>query len=166
MRLLYAALMEHLWAPWRNLYVKDSQKNEGNIFTAIANDNDDEANYVLARGKACFAVLNIYPYNTAHLMVIPYRETGALEDLSDDELLEIMTMLKRMKAAITAAFQPQGFNVGINLGAAAGAGIAQHLHVHLVPRWRGDANFMTTTAETRVHPNDLAGVYAAIRKQL
>lgn len=158
--------MEHLWAPWRNLYVKDSQKNEGNIFASIANCTDDEANYVLARGKACFAVMNIYPYNTAHLMIIPYRATGALEDLSDDELLEMMTMLKRMKAAVTAAFNPQGFNVGINIGAAAGAGIDQHLHMHLVPRWRGDANFMTTTAETRVHPNDLGTVYAAIRKQL
>jgi ATP adenylyltransferase len=158
--------MEHLWAPWRNLYVKDPQKHSGDVFATIAQSSDDEANHVLVRGKGCFALLNIYPYNTGHLMVVPYRATGALEDLSDDELLEIMTMLKRLKAAITAAFQPQGFNIGINLGAAAGAGIDQHLHVHLVPRWRGDANFMTTTADTRVHPNDLPTVYAAIRKQL
>ena len=81
-------------------------------------------------------------------------------------MLEMMTMLKRMKAAVTAAFQPQGFNVGINLGAVAGAGIEQHLHIHLVPRWRADSNFMTVTAETRVHPTDLASVYAAIKKQL
>jgi ATP adenylyltransferase len=158
--------MEHLWAPWRNLYVKDSRKHEGNIFAEIAQGSDDEAHFVLARGKSCFAILNLYPYNTAHLMVIPYRETGALEELSDDELLEMMTMLKRMKAAVTVAFQPQGFNVGINLGSAAGAGIDQHLHIHLVPRWRNDANFMTTTAETRVHPSDLASVYAQIKKQL
>jgi ATP adenylyltransferase len=158
--------MEHLWAPWRNLYVKDEQKNDGDVFAEIARDSNDEANHVLARGKSCFAVLNIYPYNTAHLMIVPYRATGALEDLGDDELLELMTMLKRMKAAVTAAFNPQGFNVGINLGAAAGAGIDQHLHVHLVPRWKGDSNFMTTTAGTRVHPTDLAGVYAAIKKQL
>ena len=158
--------MEHLWAPWRNLYVKDTQRNGGNVFEQIAQGSDDEAHFVLARGKSCFVVLNVYPYNTGHLMVIPYRFTGALEDLSDDETLEMMTMLKRMKAAVTAAFQPQGFNVGINLGAAAGAGIEQHLHIHLVPRWRADANFMTVTAETRVHPNDLATVYAAIKKQL
>ena len=158
--------MEHLWAPWRTPYVKDNRKTEGDIFAEIARGSEDEANYVLARGKSCFALLNIFPYNTGHLMVVPYRATGALEDLSDDETLELMSMLKQMKAAITAAFQPQGFNVGINLGAAAGAGIDQHLHVHLVPRWRGDSNFMTTTAETRVHPNDLAGVYAAIKKQL
>jgi len=166
MRLFYLHPMEHLWAPWRNLYVKDSRRNEGNIFARIAQGSDDEAHFVLARGKSCFALLNVYPYNTAHLMIIPYRETGALEDLADDELLEVMTMLKRMKAAVTAAFHPDGFNVGINLGAAAGAGIDQHLHVHLVPRWRNDANFMTTTAETRVHPSDLASVYAAIKKAL
>jgi ATP adenylyltransferase len=166
MQLLYDTSMEHLWAPWRNLYVKDSQKNEKNIFAEIAQGSDDEGHNVLARGKSCFAILNLYPYNTGHLMVIPYRETGALEDLSDDELLELMTMLKQMKAAVTAAFHPDGFNIGINLGAAAGAGIEQHLHIHLVPRWRNDANFMTITAETRVHPNDLATVYAAIKKQL
>ena len=158
--------MEHLWAPWRNLYVKDTQKNEGGVFARIAQSSDDEANFVLARGKSGFAVLNVYPYNTGHLMIIPYRETGALEDLSDDELLEMMTLLKKMKTAVSAAFSPHGFNVGINLGAAAGAGIDQHLHIHLVPRWRGDANFMTATAETRVHPTDLATVYAAIRKHL
>ena len=158
--------MEHLWAPWRNLYVKDGTKHEGNIFARIAQGADDETNYVLARGKASFAILNVYPYNTGHLMIIPYRETGALEDLSDDETLEMMTLLKRLKAAVTAAFRPDGFNIGLNLGAAAGAGIDQHLHIHLVPRWRGDANFMSTTAETRVHPTDLPTVYAAIRKQL
>ncbi len=158
--------MEHLWAPWRNLYVKDGAKHEGNIFAHIAQGTDDEANFVLARGKSCFAVLNIYPYNTGHLMVLPYRETGALEDLSDDETLEMMTMLKHLKAAISAAFRPDGFNIGINLGVAAGAGIEQHLHIHLVPRWRGDANFMSTTAETRVHPTDLPTVYAMIKKQL
>jgi len=158
--------MEHLWAPWRNLYVQDPQKISGNVFARIAASTNDEANHVLLRGKSCFAVLNVYPYNSGHLMIIPYRETGALEDLSDDETLEMMTMLKTLKAALTAAFQPHGFNVGINLGAAAGAGIEQHLHMHLVPRWRNDANFMTTTAETRVHPNDLDQVYKAIKKQL
>ncbi len=158
--------MEHLWAPWRNHYVKDTLRNEGNIFARLAQSPDDEAHFILQRGKSCFAILNLYPYNTGHLMILPYRETGALEDLSDDETLEMMTMLKRLKAAITAAFRPDGFNVGINLGAAAGAGIDQHLHIHLVPRWRGDANFMTTTAETRVHPNDLAATYAAIKKHL
>jgi ATP adenylyltransferase len=146
--------------------VATPQGEKGDVFAEIARSSDDETNHVLARGKSCFAVLNLYPYGTGHLMVVPYRRTGALEDLGDDELLEMMTMLKRMKAAITAAFHPQGFNVGLNLGAAAGAGIEEHLHIHLVPRWRGDANFMTTTAQTRVHPSDLASVYAEMMKQL
>jgi ATP adenylyltransferase len=157
--------MEHLWAPWRNLYVS-SPEGHGDVFAEIARSSDDETNHVLARGKSCFAVLNLYPYGTGHLMVVPYRATAALEDLSDDELLEAMTMLKRMKAALTAAFHPHGFNVGINLGAAAGAGIDSHLHIHLVPRWKNDANFMTTTAQTRVHPSDLDGVFAALKKAL
>ncbi len=158
--------MEHLWAPWRNLYVKDESKHEGGIFARIAQSSDDQANFVLARGKACFAVLNIYPYNSGHTMVIPYRETGALEDLSPDEIGEMMALIVRVKAAMTAAFRPDGFNIGLNLGGAAGAGIDQHLHFHIVPRWRGDANFMATTAGTRVHPTDLPSVYAALRKHL
>ncbi|HUB66807.1 MAG TPA: HIT domain-containing protein [Candidatus Methylacidiphilales bacterium] len=158
--------MEHLWAPWRNLYVTQPPAARGNVFAEIARSSDDQANHVLARGKSCFAVLNIYPYNTAHLMIVPYRAVPELEDLSDDELLELMTMLKQVKVAVTAAFQPHGFNIGINLGTAAGAGIEQHLHVHLVPRWRNDTNFMTATAETRVHPNDLGTVYAMIKKHL
>ena len=159
--------MEHLWAPWRNQYVACPQGEAGgDVFAEIARSSDDENNHVLARGKSCYAVLNRYPYGTGHLMIVPYRAVAALEDLSDDELLEIMTMLKRMKAALTAAFHPHGFNVGINLGAAAGAGIESHLHVHLVPRWRNDANFMTTTAQTRVHPNALDSVYADLKKLL
>jgi ATP adenylyltransferase len=158
--------MEHLWAPWRGQYVSRPESERGDVFAEIARSSDDETNHVLARGKSCFALLNLYPYSSGHLMVVPYRVTGALEDLADDELLEMMTMLKRMKAAVTAAFHPHGFNVGINLGAAAGAGIEGHLHLHLVPRWQGDANFMTTTAQTRVHPIELDSVYANIKKQL
>jgi ATP adenylyltransferase len=158
--------MEHLWAPWRNLYVQHPQEKSGDVFAEIAQSSDDETNLVLARGKSCFSLLNIYPYNTAHLMVVPYRATGDLDELGDEELLELMTMVRRMKAAVTAAFAPHGFNVGINIGAAAGAGIANHLHIHVVPRWRGDSNFMTTTAETRVHPSDLVQVYTLIRGKI
>lgn len=158
--------MEHLWAPWRNPYVRHGEKKEGNIFAEIAQGTDDAANYVLARGKTCFALLNAFPYTTAHLMVVPYRATGDLDDLDDTELLELMTMLRRMKKAVSEAVHPHGFNVGINIGAASGAGIAEHLHVHLVPRWNGDSNFMTTTAETRVHPSDLPGVYQLLRAKL
>jgi ATP adenylyltransferase len=158
--------MEHLWAPWRHLYVSQHAGEPGDVFAEIARSSDDETNHVLARGKSCFAVLNLYPYGTGHLMVVPYRAVLDLDDLGDDELLELMTMLKRMKAALTAAFHPHGFNIGINIGAAAGAGIEAHLHVHVVPRWRNDANFMTSVAQTRVHPSDLDSVFAALKKEL
>ena len=163
MQLPYDAAMEHLWAPWRNTYVKHPQERKGNIFAEIARGSDDEANFVLARAKSCFALLNLYPYNTAHLMVVPYRATGVLEDLSEAELMELMSMLMRMKAAVTAAFNPQGFNVGINLGAAGGAGIEEHLHIHLVPRWRGDANFMTSIGQTRIIPELLVDTYTKLK---
>jgi ATP adenylyltransferase len=154
--------MEHLWAPWRNLYVQHPQEKKGDdVFAEIAQSSDDEKNFVLARGKSCYALLNLYPYNTAHLMVVPYRAAADLDELDDEELL-----VRRMKAAVTAAIAPQGFNVGINIGAAGGAGIASHLHIHLVPRWRGDSNFMTTTAQTRVHPSDLASVYKMIKEKI
>ena len=158
--------MEHLWAPWRNAYVGKTSGENDDVFATIARSSDDVANHVLARAKACYAVLNLFPYNTAHLLIVPYRRVRELEELSDDELLEVMTLLKRMKQAVTAAFAPHGFNIGLNLGAAAGAGIEAHLHVHLVPRWRNDANFMTTTAETRVHPSDLTTVYKVIHQHL
>lgn len=158
--------MEHLWAPWRNLYVGQIAGAIGDVFAEIARSSDDEANHVLARGKSCFAVLNIYPYATGHLMVVPYRAVQDIDDLSDDEMLELMSMLKQMKAAVTKAYQPHGFNIGINIGAAAGAGIESHLHVHLVPRWRNDSNFMSTVAQTRVHPTDLGSVYKEIRKAM
>jgi ATP adenylyltransferase len=158
--------MEHLWAPWRHLYVSQHAGVMGDVFAEIARGSDDEANHVLARGKSCFALLNRYPYSTGHLMVVPYRAALDLDDLSDDETLELMTMLKRMKAALRAVFRPDGFNVGINIGKAAGAGIDSHLHVHLVPRWLPDANFMTTVAQTRVHPSDLADVHAKLLQEL
>ena len=160
--------MEHLWAPWRKAYVQDASTPRGEIFARLAQapSSEDETNGVIWRGKACFAVLNRYPYNTGHTLILPYRVVADLEDLSDDELFESLTALKHLKAALTAAFRPHGFNIGLNLGAAAGAGIEQHLHWHLIPRWNGDVNFLTTTADTRIHPIDLPAVYKQIQAQL
>jgi ATP adenylyltransferase len=158
--------MEHLWAPWRKAYVQDSSTPRGEVFARLAQSTDDAGDFIVWRGKASFAVLNRYPYNTGHTLVVPYRVTGKLEDLSSDELLENLEAIKRVQAALTQAFQPQGFNIGLNLGAAAGAGIEQHLHWHLVPRWSGDANFMTATADVRVHPNDLPTVYRLLKAAL
>ncbi|PTY01746.1 HIT family hydrolase [Verrucomicrobia bacterium LW23] len=160
--------MEHLWAPWRNTYISKVSEaaSLAEVFSRIAQSTDDEENHVLLRSKAFFVLLNLYPYNLGHLMIVPYRATGNLEDLSEDEMLEMMQLTIRMKAALTKAFAPHGFNVGLNLGAAAGAGISEHLHLHIVPRWRHDANFMTTVAEVRVHPGDLAAVYAKLKEAL
>ncbi|MDE1171885.1 MAG: HIT domain-containing protein [Verrucomicrobium sp.] len=160
--------MEHLWAPWRKAYVEDPGVRQGGVFASLAQApaTDDAANFILWRGKASFAVLNRYPYNTGHALIIPYREVAELEQLSDDELAESLSALKKVKAALAAAFAPHGFNIGLNLGSAAGAGIEQHLHWHLVPRWRADANFMTTTGDVRIHPADLPSVYAALKAHL
>jgi ATP adenylyltransferase len=161
--------MEHLWAPWRNSYIgtmgKDSVSQE-NLFLEIGQSSQDEANHVIHRSKSCYALLNRFPYNTAHLMVIPYRKAKELEGLSTDEQMDLWSTVQAMIHAIRACYQPQGFNIGLNIGAAAGAGIPDHLHIHLVPRWAGDANFMTTTAETRVHPSDLDTIYRDLKSKL
>ncbi len=159
--------MEHLWAPWRTQYVqKTSRENLADTFNLIGQSHDDAAHHVLARSRAGFAVLNRYPYNTAHTLIVPYRCVPHLEDLSTDEWLDLSQLLLKIKKAIQTTFHPQGFNIGINLGAAAGAGIQEHLHIHLVPRWPHDANFMTTTAATRVHPSALDEVWQRLRDQL
>lgn len=158
--------MEHLWAPWRKAYVETVPGTANHIFAAIAASLEDDKNHVLVRGKSCFAVLNAYPYNTAHCLIIPYQETGEIENLSDDELNETLAVIKILKKAITSVFAPHGYNIGLNLGSAAGAGIAEHLHWHLVPRWRYDSNFMTTTADTRIHPSDLDTVYSQLKQEL
>ncbi|SDU16689.1 ATP adenylyltransferase [Verrucomicrobium sp. GAS474] len=160
--------MEHLWAPWRKAYVQDAATPRGEIFLRLgqAPEADDEANGIVLRGKGFYAVLNRFPYNTAHTLVVPYRVVSTLEELSEDEQMEGLRLLLRLKAAITAAFHPQGFNIGVNLGAAAGAGIEAHLHWHIVPRWGGDSNFMTSVGDTRVHPNDLAAVWKLLKTEL
>lgn len=154
--------MEHLWAPWRNSYVTQKSPPDAELFAKIGQSTDDAANHVLARSKSCFAVLNAFPYNAGHLMIVPYRQLSQLEELSEDEWLDMFGLLKKMKAALTEVMHPHGFNVGFNLGSAAGAGIVSHLHLHLVPRWNNDCNFMTATADTRIHPNDLDGLWKQI----
>lgn len=154
--------MEHLWAPWRNRYVSGSQKPPENLFWEIGQSNDDKANHVIARSKSSYAVLNRYPYNSGHTLVVPYRCVAGLEELSETESLDLWDLVNRVTAALREAYKPQGFNIGINIGTAAGAGLPKHLHVHVVPRWEHDANFMTALAETRIHPNDLDTVWLAL----
>jgi ATP adenylyltransferase len=154
--------MERLWSPWRLAYVTGtSAVSTGCIFcdvsypgTAAAGDALRD-NLVLARGRDCYVILNLYPYNNGHLMVVPRRHIASLAGATPEELYEIMQFTRDAEVALTEAYSPQGINVGINLGRPAGAGIADHIHVHLVPRWTGDTNFMSVIGNTRVLPEDM-----------
>ena len=162
-------MLERLWAPWRSRYVAGihqaaSDPADGTLFERIlAALEPDEETGILWRGKTCFAVLNAYPYGSGHLMVAPNRAVADLGDLSDAESEELWAAVRAAVAAIRRAYNPEGVNVGLNLGAAAGAGVPDHLHVHCLPRWRGDTNFMTTMAETRVLPEPLSESWSKLR---
>ena len=159
--------MEHLHAPWRIEYIlAPKPKQDGSLFTRIAQSDDDVGNYVLARGRTCFAVLNTYPYNGGHLMVVPYKQTADFNDLTDPELLELWHLTRRCLNALKRTMHPDGFNLGINLGRVAGAGVEEHLHLHIVPRWNGDTNFMPVLADTSVIPEALKDVAARLRAAL
>jgi ATP adenylyltransferase len=155
------AAIENLWAPWRLEYVA-RDKPDGCVLCAKQHEDDAQA-HVVARGEHCYAVLNLYPYNNGHLMVVPYRHVADLEDLTAAESAEAQRMLERGIRAARAAMGPGGFNVGLNLGEAAGAGIASHLHWHLVPRWQGDTNFMPVLADVRVMPQHLDTTWKLLR---
>jgi ATP adenylyltransferase len=157
--------MQRLWAPWRLSYVQGERNREGCIFCRAAKPGDDAAHHVLHRGERCFAMLNAYPYNSGHLMVAPRRHVPSLEDLDADELLELMTLTQRSLGALREAYGPDGFNLGVNEGEIAGAGFADHVHLHVVPRWAADNNFMAVTGDTRVLPQSLDDSYAALRKR-
>ena len=159
--------MEFLHAPWRIEYLlapKPEQTQD--LFTTIANSNDDEANLVIVRDRTCYALLNRYPYNGGHLMVVPYKAAPDLDALTEEELADLWKLTRRCVNALKQHMKPDGFNVGINLGKAAGAGILQHLHIHIVPRWVGDTNFMPVTAQTSVVPQALVELGNQLRAVL
>ena len=157
--------MEVLHAPWRIEYILSPKPppSDMSLFTRIAQANDDEANYVVVRDRSCFVLLNSYPYNAGHLMVIPYRQVADLSDLTDDELCDLMKQTRRCQVVLTKVMKPDGFNIGLNLGRVAGAGIAEHLHIHIVPRWNGDTNFMPVIAGVNVLPEALREVASKLR---
>jgi ATP adenylyltransferase len=147
--------MERLWSPWRLAYVTSATgETSGCIFCNTTEPGRDEL--ILVRGRSSFVILNLYPYNSGHLMVVPNRHVPTLHASTADELAELMRLTRHAEMALAEAYKPQGINIGINLGRPAGAGVLDHLHVHVVPRWNGDTNFMTVTAETRVLPESLA----------
>jgi ATP adenylyltransferase len=160
--------MERLWSPWRLAYVTGTGTGAtGCIFCRAAAASGDVAGpsepLVLVRGRHCFVVLNLYPYNNGHLMVVPNRHVGSLAAATADELSEMMRLTRDAEIALTEAYQPQGLNVGINLGRPAGAGIVDHVHIHLVPRWTGDTNFMSVIGNVRVLPEELGETAARLR---
>ncbi|MCD6341350.1 MAG: HIT domain-containing protein [Thaumarchaeota archaeon] len=145
--------MKILWAPWRMTYIKKvCEKNSECFLCKAAKENRDEENLVVFRGSKCFVVVNKYPYNNGHLLIAPYRHISSLLDLSEEESLEIMRILRLSIKALREEYRPEGFNVGLNLGRASGAGLEDHLHLHVVPRWTGDTNFMPIFSETKVVP--------------
>jgi ATP adenylyltransferase len=154
---------EHLWAPWRLDYIEKDTPSGGCIFVDLPAREDDRENLLLFRGTTAFVMLNRYPYTNGHLMVAPYRHTADMGELSDEELLEIQRLLARCIEWLRAAYRPEGFNIGVNLGKVAGAGIPTHIHWHIVPRWGGDTNYMTTVADVRVLPQSLEDSYDRLR---
>jgi diadenosine tetraphosphate (Ap4A) HIT family hydrolase len=158
--------LERLWAGWRSEYVASATGESGEdgcVFCRILAAEDDEEAYVLWRGDRCAAVLNAFPYTSGHLMVLPVRHVADLEDLEAGETSELWSAVSDAVRALKAAYQPQGLNLGANVGTAAGAGIPGHFHVHCLPRWNGDTNFMTTVAEVRVQPESLPASYEKLR---
>lgn len=160
--------MESLHAPWRIHYILAPKPPSGDssLFERIAQSDDDENNLVIARDRSCFALLNAYPYAGGHLMVVPYKRVPDFHGLTDEETAGLMKLLCRCQDALQQVMNPDGFNIGVNLGKIAGAGISEHLHIHVVPRWNGDTNFMPVIAETTVLPEALRDVAAKLRSVL
>jgi ATP adenylyltransferase len=156
--------MDYLWSPWRFHYVSHADERDGCIFCAkaAAEPARDRENLLLYRGRFNFILLNLYPYTTGHSMIIPYAHLASLEEVEPATLAEMMELTRRLQAALRSCYQPEGYNLGMNQGKCAGAGVAGHLHLHLLPRWTGDSSFMTTVGETRVLPQGLFTTYDAL----
>jgi len=160
--------MERLWTPWRMEYVKGAGTTDGCIFCDLPGLDtvNDEASLILARGERAFVIMNRFPYNSGHLMVAVYRHVADYEALEPADHSEVAAWTARCIAELKETYNPEGFNVGLNLGRAGGAGIADHLHLHIVPRWSGDTNYMTTIGGTKVLPETLEETYAKLRPRL
>jgi ATP adenylyltransferase len=156
--------MEHLWAPWRMAYIApDTPQTLGCIFCTLPAEHRDTENHILYRGERCFMMLNRFPYNNGHLMIAPYQHNGTIEQLDAATLAELMAQAQLALRAIRYEMHPDGFNMGINVGKVAGAGYADHMHLHVVPRWDGDTNFMPVLADVKVMPEHLDVVYEKLK---
>ena len=160
--------MDRLWSPWRAKYIASGVDSQAGtcVFCRIANEpQDDEPNLVLHRGTNVFVVLNLFPYITGHLLVLPFQHIGELDSTPKEITDELMDLTKQAQTVLRKVYSPPGFNIGMNLGTAAGAGIVDHIHLHILPRWSGDTNFMTTVADTRVIPETPDVTYNKLRDQ-
>ncbi|MBU1298748.1 MAG: HIT domain-containing protein [Bacteroidetes bacterium] len=160
--------MQRMFSPWRSKYIASfSEEPSSECILCKAyqqiSENDD---YVVTKGKCCYVVMNLYPYNSGHLMVVPYRHISNFTDLTDDESLEIMSLLKKISWALTEIMKPDGYNIGSNIGRSAGAGIDEHIHFHIVPRWNGDTNFMPILGDTKLISEDIRETLMKLRKVL
>jgi ATP adenylyltransferase len=159
---------DYIWAPWRLKYVKDASKDleEQCIFCAKPAEDADAENLIVHRGERCFVILNLYPYTNGHLMVAPFEHVGRIQDIQAETTAEMMALAQRAISVLQAKYEPHGFNVGFNQGRVAGAGVEHHIHMHVVPRWGGDTNFMSVLADTRVMPQTLEQTYEALEGEL
>ena len=151
--------MKYLWSPWRKKYVLNHTGSDGCIFCLALEQKDGPGNLVVHRGKLAFMILNLYPYTGGHMMVVPNAHQPSLVDLDSDTMHEVITMISDCMQVASQVYHPEGFNIGANIGAAAGAGVVEHVHFHIVPRWLGDTNFMSTVGNSRVLPEELEETY-------
>lgn len=155
--------MEHIWSPWRMKYIRQHDADADCVFCHAIEKQDGVENLIIHRGEQAFVILNRYPYTSGHVMVVPFAHIGTMDELQDCCIVEIMALIRKSIQAINTVYKPEGYNVGANLGAVAGAGIANHLHFHVVPRWGGDTNFMTSVAGARVLPEDLCDTFQQLK---
>jgi ATP adenylyltransferase len=153
--------MDYLWSPWRFRYVSEADKSDHCVFCKLAGGDPsrDRESLILHRGRSNFIVLNLFPYTTAHALIVPYAHVAEFHQLEKETLVEMMALAQNLNSAIETTYHPEGYNLGMNLGKAAGAGVADHLHFHFLPRWAGSANFVTVIGETRVLPEELNTTY-------
>ena len=156
--------MDYLWTPWRYAYVSAAEKDSGCVFCNAAKSDDDEKVLIVHRGKDCFVILNAYPYTPGHVMVVPYAHLDQLQKLPPEAAAEMMALSQRMETVLRELYSPDGINLGMNIGKAAGAGIAGHIHMHVLPRWVADANFLSVVGETRILPETLDVTWNRMQK--
>jgi ATP adenylyltransferase len=158
--------MDYLWTPWRYAYVSGTEKTTGCVFCNAVKEKDDADALVVYRGKNCFVILNAFPYTPGHVMIVPYAHLDELQKLSTDAAHEMIALSQRMEAVLRELYRPDGINLGMNIGKAAGAGIAGHIHMHVLPRWIADANFVSVVGETRILPETLEVTWERMRKAM